>query len=355
MRLTLLPMLAAPELFQRLQISYHVANLPRIQAPFRRGRVSCVYACRKGFREIFVAAGLPCISCNRCEGDELPDIDRNARPEHFKELENTTQTATTKECPSVRVERLSLRRIENLDCMPSDGSLEMHKLKLCEGKKIMNKLRTVTVAAALLVASVPSLSTTADARPFGFGGGFGHGGFGHGGFGRVGFGRVGFGQGGFGRVGFGGGGWRGGWGGGGWGWGGAGLGLGLAAGALAGAALASPYYGYGYGYPYGYDDYAYDYVPAYSYAPAYSYRTVYRAPYWGYRRHYAYRPYGYGIRHAGYGYGIRHAGYGYGIRHAGYGYGIRHAGYRAGYVGRSVGFTGHRGGFARAGYGHRFR
>ena len=185
----------------------------------------------------------------------------------------------------------------------------------------MNKLRTVTVAAALLVASVPSLSTTADARPFGFGGGFGHGGFGHGGFGH----------GGFGRVGFGGGGWRGGWGGGGWGWGGAGLGLGLAAGALAGAALASPYYGYGYGYPYGYDDYAYDYVPAYSYAPAYSYRTVYRAPYWGYRRHYAYRPYGYGIRHAGYGYGIRHAGYGYGIRHAGY---------RAGYLGRSVGFTG---------------
>src|SRR5689334_15205733 len=86
----------------------------------------------------------------------------------------------------------------------------------------MNKLRTVTLAAALLVASVPSLSTTADARPFGFGGGWGHGGFGHGGFGRVGWG----------------GGWRGGWGGG-WGWGGAGLGLGLglATGALVGAAL----------------------------------------------------------------------------------------------------------------------
>jgi hypothetical protein len=31
----------------------------------------------------------------------------------------------------------------------------------------MNKLRTVTLAAALLVASVPSLSTTAQARPFG--------------------------------------------------------------------------------------------------------------------------------------------------------------------------------------------
>ena len=74
----------------------------------------------------------------------------------------------------------------------------------------MKKLRTVTLAAALLVASVPSLSTTADTRPFGFGGGFGRVGFGHGGFG----------------------GWRGGWGGGrgwgggGWGWGGAGLGSG---------------------------------------------------------------------------------------------------------------------------------
>jgi hypothetical protein len=84
----------------------------------------------------------------------------------------------------------------------------------------MNKLRTITLAAALLVASVPSLSTTAQARPFGFHGGFG-GGWGHGG-----------------------------WGGGGWGWGGAGLGLGLglATGALVGAALAAPAYGYGYGY-----------------------------------------------------------------------------------------------------------
>ena len=46
----------------------------------------------------------------------------------------------------------------------------------------MNKLRTVTLAAALLVASVPGLSTTVEARPFGFHGGFG-GGWGHGGFG----------------------------------------------------------------------------------------------------------------------------------------------------------------------------
>src|SRR3954464_12132000 len=123
---------------------------------------------------------------------------------------------------------------------------------------VMNKLRTVTLAAALLVAGVPSLSTTAQARPFGFHGGFG-GGWGHGGWGH--------------------GGWRGGgWGGGGWG----GAGLGLATGALVGAALASPYQGYGYGYPdsyggdyaYGYPDtYGDDYAPAYSsygYAPAYT-------------------------------------------------------------------------------------
>jgi hypothetical protein len=69
----------------------------------------------------------------------------------------------------------------------------------------MNKLRTVTLAAALLVASVPGLSTTVEARPFGFHGGFG-GGWGHGGFG---------------------GGWRGaGWRGGGWGGAGSGSGLG---------------------------------------------------------------------------------------------------------------------------------
>src|SRR5947209_17196958 len=81
------------------------------------------------------------------------------------------------------------------------------------------KLRIATLAAAVLIAAVsPNLSTTAQARPFGFHGGFGHGGWGHGG----------------------------------WGWGG--VGIGLATGALIGAAIASPY-GYGYGYPayeYGY-------------------------------------------------------------------------------------------------------
>src|SRR5436190_20643543 len=99
------------------------------------------------------------------------------------------------------------------------------------GRRVMNKLRTVTLAAALLVAGVPRRSTPAQARPFGFHGGFG-GGWGHGGWGH--------------------GGWRGGgWGGGGWGGAGLGLGLGLATGALVGAALAAPAYGYGYGYPYG--------------------------------------------------------------------------------------------------------
>src|SRR3954454_12107536 len=91
------------------------------------------------------------------------------------------------------------------------------ELRFVLGRSVMKKLRTVALAAGLLVASVPVLSTTADARPFGFGGGFG----------RVGFGGGGWGggwRGGFGRVGFGGGGWRGGWGGGGWGWGGAGIG-----------------------------------------------------------------------------------------------------------------------------------
>src|SRR5438045_8363826 len=64
------------------------------------------------------------------------------------------------------------------------------------GRSFM-KLRTATFAAALLVAAVsPNLSTTAQARPFGFHGGFGHGGWGHGG-----------------------------WGHGGWGWGGVGIGL----------------------------------------------------------------------------------------------------------------------------------
>jgi hypothetical protein len=191
----------------------------------------------------------------------------------------------------------------------------------------MNKLRTVTLAAALLVASVPSLSTTAQARPFGFHGGFG-GGWGHGGWGG------------------------GGWGGGGWGGAGLGLGLGVATGALVGAALARPYYGYGYGYPYGgyggdYGGYGGDYAGyggdyagygsdyAYDYAPAYT-TTYAAAPVYGYRNY-------------------AHRNYGYGVRRAEYGYGVRHAGYRTAYVGRSVGFSGHRGGFARAGYGRRFR
>jgi hypothetical protein len=135
------------------------------------------------------------------------------------------------------------------------------------------KLRTASFAAAVLVAAVsPNLSTTAQARPFGFHGGFGHGGWGHGG-----------------------------WGHGGWGWGG--VGVGLATGALIGAAIASPYgygygypgYGYGYGYPVGYgyapayvDDY--DYAPAYGYGytPAYGYAAA--TPYWG-----GYRRYGYGV------------------------------------------------------------
>src|SRR6266513_5046437 len=93
------------------------------------------------------------------------------------------------------------------------------------------KLRTATFAAAVLVAAVsPNLSTTAQARPFGFHGGFGHGGWGHGGWGHGGWGH-------------------GGWGHGGWGWGG--VGAGLATGAIIGAALAAPYYG-AYGYDYGY-------------------------------------------------------------------------------------------------------
>src|SRR4029077_3464887 len=65
-----------------------------------------------------------------------------------------------------------------------------------EGRSLSKKLRTVTLARALLVASVPSLTTTAQARGFGYHGGGGFGGF-HGG------------------------GWEhGGWGHGGWGWGG---------------------------------------------------------------------------------------------------------------------------------------
>jgi hypothetical protein len=94
------------------------------------------------------------------------------------------------------------------------------------------KLRTTMLAAALIAASVPSTSGTAEAA------------------------------------------WRGGW-----GWGG--VGLGLAAGALIGSALAAPYYGYGYGYRPAY--YGYGYSPGYygyAYAPGYSgYGT---APYYNY-------------------------------------------------------------------------
>jgi hypothetical protein len=77
--------------------------------------------------------------------------------------------------------------------------------------KVLGKIRTTVLAATLMAAAVPSLSTSAEA------------------------------------------GW--GWRGGGWGWGG--FGVGLAAGALIGGALAAPYYGgyYGYGYP----AYAYGY------------------------------------------------------------------------------------------------
>jgi hypothetical protein len=90
-----------------------------------------------------------------------------------------------------------------------------------EVMKVPGKIRTTVVAAALMAATVPSLSTSAEAAWGWRGGGWHHGG----------------------------------WGGGGWGWGG--VGLGLAAGALIGGALAAPYYGgyYGYGYP----AYAYGY------------------------------------------------------------------------------------------------
>jgi hypothetical protein len=97
--------------------------------------------------------------------------------------------------------------------------------------------RAIALGTALLAASVPALSTSAEAQRWG---------------------------------------WRGGWG---WGWGG--LGLGFAAGALIGSALAAPYYGYGY------------------YAPNYYYRYGYTQPYYGYAQpyygYYGYAPaYGYG-------------------------------------------------------------
>lgn len=164
------------------------------------------------------------------------------------------------------------------------------------------RIAGLVAVAALLIVNVPS----AEARPFGMHGGFGHvgGGWGHGGWGH------------------------GGWGHGGWG----GVGFGLATGALVGAALASPYYGYGYGYPY--YDYGYDYgypVAAYDdgyygYAPAVSVGYVAR-PYWGHRRYYraAYRPYAYGGAYRPYGYGVGIGRYGARVGHVGY----RHAGFRS--------------------------
>ena len=104
----------------------------------------------------------------------------------------------------------------------------------------------LTLAAALVAASLTMIPEDASARPFG-GGGWRGGGFRgaafHGGFRGGGFRHAAIG--GFRHAGWG---YRRGWGGG-WGWG-AGA---LAAGALIGtAAAASAYpYGYGYGYPYG--------------------------------------------------------------------------------------------------------
>lgn len=92
------------------------------------------------------------------------------------------------------------------------------------------KLRALALGTALLAATVPSLSSSAEAAPWGWHGGWG--------------------------------GWHGGWHGG-WGWGG--VGLGLAAGAIIGSALATPYYGYGYyepGYYYAPPYYGYGYAPA---------------------------------------------------------------------------------------------
>ena len=211
----------------------------------------------------------------------------------------------------------------------------------------MKKLRTVTLAAALLVASVPSLSTTADARPFGFGGGFGHGGFGHGGFG--------------------GGGWGGGW--------AAAVGA-AAVGAAAVGAGAVPESGSASGLPQVHSS------GPHSPALITAMDTVIRMamvtitlttmprltaiePSTGHLTGatgdttptepmatgttvtgIGYRHYGYGVRHAAY--GVSRIGYGgYRVGYAGYGGGLRY--------GRSVGH-GYRAGFAGAGYGRgRFR
>jgi hypothetical protein len=107
------------------------------------------------------------------------------------------------------------------------------------------KLRTTALAVSLIAAATPSLSSSAEAAPWGWRGG-----------------------------------WHGGWHGGGWG----GFGLGLAAAALIGGALAAPYYDYPY----------YGYAPGYYGYPSYSY---------------GYGPAVYGYRHYGYRYASVHRGY----------------------------------------------
>jgi hypothetical protein len=93
----------------------------------------------------------------------------------------------------------------------------------------MKLLRSTAITAALMTATVPSLTSPAQAAWWG---------------------------------------WRGG----GWGWGG--LGAGLAAGALIGGAIAAS--NYGYGYPaYSYGGYGY---PAYGYGTGYGYAPAYMVP-----------------------------------------------------------------------------
>jgi hypothetical protein len=108
-----------------------------------------------------------------------------------------------------------------------------------ENMKLPSKLRTTALAAALMTASVPSLTTSAEAH-------------------------------------------------GGWGWGWGGFGIGLAAGALIGGALAAPHYGY-YGY------YAPAYYPGY-YGYGYGYPAYYGYGYGYphyYHRHWHHHYYGY--------------------------------------------------------------
>jgi hypothetical protein len=114
------------------------------------------------------------------------------------------------------------------------------------------KLRTTALAVSLIAAATPSLSSSAEAAPWGWHGGW-HGG-GHGGWG--------------------------------------GFGLGLAAAALIGGALAAPYYDYPYGYApgyYGYPSYSYGYSPALYGYRHYGYRYA-RHRHGGYRvAHYRHR------------------------------------------------------------------